>query len=76
MQSLLEQLQDADLEPVITYASTALPGKILAFPLWQQMVHQINHATQHRSEIAMRLTELGHSPGELGMSVFFPLQGQ
>jgi uncharacterized damage-inducible protein DinB len=26
------------------------------------MLHQANHATQHRSEVAMVLTEFGYSP--------------
>ncbi len=34
-------------------------------PLWQTMVHVVNHGTQHRSEAAALLTDTGQSPGEL-----------
>lgn len=34
-------------------------------PLWRAMLHQANHQTYHRGEIAAVLTHLGASPGEL-----------
>ena|SRR2546427_1606156 len=34
-------------------------------PLWQTMVHVVNHGTQHRSEAAALLTDAGRSPGDL-----------
>ena len=34
-------------------------------PVWQMLVHVINHGTQHRSEAAALLTAEGRSPGEL-----------
>ena len=47
----------------ITYTNTH--GQQWTYSLWQMLVHQVNHATQHRSEIALTLTQCGHSPGEL-----------
>jgi uncharacterized damage-inducible protein DinB len=39
-------------------------------PIWQTMVHVVNHGTQHRSEAAVLLTAAGSSPGELDMTDF------
>ena len=36
--------------------------------LWVSMLDLVNHATQHRSEIAMALTRYGSSPGDMDLS--------
>jgi uncharacterized damage-inducible protein DinB len=39
-------------------------------PLWQLMLHVVNHGTQHRSEAAALLTAAGASPGDLDLVEF------
>jgi uncharacterized damage-inducible protein DinB len=67
-QRFVAGLTDADLARVVEYRNTL--GERWAYPLWQQVVHQVNHATQHRGEVAAALTELGHSPGDLDLLIF------
>jgi uncharacterized damage-inducible protein DinB len=43
-------------------------------PVWQMILHVINHGTQHRSEAAVILTEHGRSPGDLDMWDFSEAQ--
>jgi uncharacterized damage-inducible protein DinB len=61
-------LREADLARVVSYVN--LQGERWAYPLWQQLLHQVNHATQHRSEAALLLTQLGYSPGWLDLLVY------
>lgn len=39
-------------------------------PVWQMLVHVVNHGTQHRSEAAALLTGEGRSPGDLDLIEF------
>jgi uncharacterized damage-inducible protein DinB len=67
-QRFVAGVTDADLARVVEYKNTR--GERWAYPLWQQVVHQVNHATQHRGEVAAALTELGHSPGDLDLLIY------
>jgi len=59
----IASLGEPDLARVVSYVN--FQGETWAYPLWQQLLHQVNHATQHRSEAALLLTRLGYSPGWL-----------
>ena len=39
-------------------------------PVWQMLVHVVNHGTQHRAEAAALLTAEGQSPGELDLIIY------
>jgi uncharacterized damage-inducible protein DinB len=71
-QAFVAALDDARLAAVVEY--TNFQGETWTYPLWQQMIHQVNHATQHRSEAAVLLTQLGHSPGWLDLLYFVDLR--
>jgi uncharacterized damage-inducible protein DinB len=61
-------LTEPDLARRVKY--TRISGGASEEPLWQLMVHVVNHGTQHRAEAAALLTEYGHSPGDLDFIVF------
>lgn len=63
----LDGLQEADLDRVVAYAN--MRGERWAYPLWQVLLHQANHATQHRGEAAVLLSRFGRSPGDLDFLV-------
>jgi uncharacterized damage-inducible protein DinB len=64
LRAFLDTLADADLDRPATL-SFAWEGLQTTAPLWKLIVHNINHATQHRADAAQMLTDLGHSPGNL-----------
>jgi len=69
MRAYLATLTESDIAGNLTYQK--FTGQTSTLPLWQTLVHLVNHGTQHRSEIAFMLTALERSPGDLDMSIFF-----
>jgi uncharacterized damage-inducible protein DinB len=61
-------LDEADLVQVISYVNFA--GETWSYPRWQALLHQVNHATQHRSEAALLMTRFGCSPGDLDLLIY------
>jgi uncharacterized damage-inducible protein DinB len=68
MQRLIAGLTQDELARLISYVN--FQGETWTYPLWQLLLHQANHATQHRSEVALRMTEFDHSPGWLDFLVY------
>ena len=68
MNSFIEGLTDEKLSGTIQYKTTK--GVVMENVFWQVMAHLFYHGTQHRSEAAAILTELGQSPGDIDLIVF------
>jgi uncharacterized damage-inducible protein DinB len=71
-QEFVSQCTEEDVTGLWTYINSR--DERQTYPLWQLMLHQVNHATQHRSEIAMVLTCFNHSPGDLDFRTFIDTQ--
>ena len=63
-----EGVTDEKLNNTFSYTNTS--GKPFTKILWQAMAHLVNHGTQHRTEAAAILTDLGHSPGDIDLIYF------
>jgi uncharacterized damage-inducible protein DinB len=68
MENFVNSLNDKRLGATFKYKTTR--GEDKENVLWQAMTHVINHGTQHRSEAAALLTDMGHSPGDIDLIVF------
>ncbi len=68
MRAYVAQLSNVQLDEKMRYRTTS--GKTLAAPLWQVLLHVVNHGTQHRAEAAAMLTAMGRSPGDVDLIVY------
>lgn len=66
--AMLSSLDEGGLQRIVRYTNPS--GAPQAYPLWQILAHQLFHAAQHRSELALALSQCGHSPGWLDVLVF------
>ncbi len=64
----LEREGANSLEQIIVWNSDGVTMR--RRPLWPQLLDVALHAEQHRSEIAMALTNLGFSPGEISLTLY------
>jgi uncharacterized damage-inducible protein DinB len=61
-------LNEADLARNFTYVNSQ--DEAWSYLRWEAMIHQVNHATQHRSEAALLMTRYGCSPGDLDLLIY------
>ena len=71
LRGFVSSLADGDLSGVVSYVDTKGNGQ--ERPLWQVMLHMVNHGTHHRAETALLLTSLGKAPRQLDY-IFFELE--
>ena len=73
MRDYLAGLSDSDLERVVDYQNMA--GESFRRTLWHILTHVVNHGTQHRSEVALSLTNFNASPGDMDITRYLTDQG-
>jgi uncharacterized damage-inducible protein DinB len=74
MVRFVNQLTFYDLDRYVSYVNSL--DETWEYQIWQMLLHQANHATQHRSELATMLTAYGHSPGWLDLMIFIDRENE
>lgn len=69
MDAFLASLTEERLAGPVSYTTTN--GTTYTQPLWQLMLHMVNHGTHHRSELCEMLTRAGHPPPQTDMVHYF-----
>ena len=69
LQHFLQALSQERLEAELGYFN--LQGEAVTLPLWQQMLHLINHSSYHRGQITTMLRQVGVKPVSTDLIAFY-----
>jgi uncharacterized damage-inducible protein DinB len=58
-------LTEADMDRSITYRNLA--GQTFSSPIWQILLHVVNHGTHHRGQVTAMVRQLGGTPTNLDL---------
>jgi uncharacterized damage-inducible protein DinB len=59
----------SDFERVLEYKNVA--GQSHSLPMWQAVLHVVNHATYHRGQITTMVRQLGYTPVSSDLHLFY-----
>jgi uncharacterized damage-inducible protein DinB len=62
-------MTDQDAAAKISYRT--LEGKPYEQPLWQILLHVVNHGTHHRGQVSGFLRTMGHAPPQLDLIAYY-----
>ncbi len=65
----LRDFHDDDAMRVISYQD--LKGRAYAQPVWQILLHVVNHGTHHRGQVSGFLRSMGHTPPPLDLMAYY-----
>lgn len=65
----LAALREEALHTPLTYVN--LKGETWTYPLWQTLVHVVNHQSYHRGQVATLLRQLGATPAAVDFLLYF-----
>ena len=67
--ALLGKETDDSVQRGITYAN--LKGDLFETPLWQIVLHVVNHGTHHRGQASGFIRAMGHTPPPLDLIAYY-----
>jgi uncharacterized damage-inducible protein DinB len=67
--AFIASLTDEQIAAPITWTNTR--GETFTRPLWQPVLHLVNHSSYHRGQVVSLLRQLGHQPPSTDLNYYF-----
>jgi uncharacterized damage-inducible protein DinB len=65
----IARLDDAALQQPVSYIN--LKGQRFAYPLWQQMMHVVNHSSYHRGQVTNMFRQMNVEPVATDLLIYY-----